>query len=215
MEELNAALQELRETLQTASHLVLSFGTAWVYRLQATQQIVANCHKVPQKHFSKELLSTTDIAEVLRLLFGSIRKTNPKIEIIATVSPVRHLKDGFVENTRSKSHLIAGLHRAIDDSKQVAYFPSYELMMDELRGYRFYKPDMIHPNSVAVAYIWERFAKVWIHPKTVPLQKEVDTIQKGLAHRPFHPESSSHQKFKADLLEKIDQLKLQWPHMRF
>ena len=147
----------------------------------------------------------------MEALFSEIKKVNPSATLIFTVSPVRHLKDGFVENTQSKAHLIAAIHGL----QGIKYFPAYELMMDELRDYRFYAEDMLHPNATAIEYIWEKFRQVWIDPASEKLQKEIDSLQKGLRHQPFQPDSEAHQKFQKSLQEKIETLREVLPWIRF
>src|SRR5690606_41752639 len=144
---------------------------SWVYRCLETDTLVANCHKIPQKNFLKELLSVDEILQALEAIVHLIKTANPQAILIFTVSPVRHLKDGFIENTQSKAHLITAIHKLLNQkpssaNRQSHYFPSYELMMDELRDYRFYAEDMIHPNQTAINYIWEKFKMVWISEKT-------------------------------------------------
>ena len=213
---LNDTLDKLSSDLENASHVLITFGTAWGYRYRKTAAIVANCHRIPQSEFSKELLSVSEVTKACNNIARMIRECNAEVQLVFTVSPVRHLKEGFVENMRSKAHLISGIHALLDDTNPgIAYFPSYELMMDELRDYRFYTEDMLHPNRTAIEVIWERFSKVWIHPSTEILRKEIATIQSGLAHRPFHPESESHQAFQEQLQKKIEQLQSDYPHIRF
>jgi hypothetical protein len=130
------------------------------------------------------------------------------------VSPVRHLKDGFIENQQSKAHLLTAVHQQVTNSK-VTYFPSYELMMDELRDYRFYKEDMVHPNQIAIDYIWQQFYVAWCHENTEPIMKQVETIQKGLAHKPFHSNSEQHQQFLKNLEKKKEELLKNFPFMNF
>ncbi|AEM69859.1 GSCFA domain protein [Allomuricauda ruestringensis DSM 13258] len=213
--------QRLRETkigLETSSHIVITLGTAWVYEHQDSNKIVANCHKVPQKQFTKKLLSVTKIESSLNNLVGMIQKVNPHAQIIFTISPVRHLKDGFVENQQSKAHLITAVQSVLSSraqSRELSYFPSYEIMMDELRDYRFYGKDMVHPNELAVDYIWERFKSVWIAEDAYSIMDEVDAVQKGLMHRPFNPDSEAHQKFKTSLRTKITYLQERYPFIKF
>ncbi|HMB62801.1 MAG TPA: GSCFA domain-containing protein, partial [Eudoraea sp.] len=176
--------------------------------------LVANCHKVPQREFSKTLFSPEMISERLNNIVHAINAVNRDTKVIFTVSPVRHLKDGFIENQRSKAHLVTALH-AIIQEEQIAYFPAYELMLDELRDYRFYGADMVHPNALAIAYIWERFASVWISEEAVPVMEEVAAIQKGLQHRPFYEHSEQHQKFLGSLREKMMYLQKEYPFMEF
>ena len=178
--------------------------------------IVANCHKVPQKQFGKEILSVETIENSIENTIALIEKVNPKAKIVFTVSPVRHLKDGFVENQVSKAHLITAIQSTHNSQSTTHdYFPSYEIMMDELRDYRFYAEDMIHPNQVAIDYIWQRFFETSIAEECQSIMKEVDTIQKGLAHRPFNPNSESHQQFLSKLQDKMVKIQKQFPHIQF
>lgn len=212
LDRLNSVVEETREFLKRATHVIITPGTAWGYRYLKTGKVVANCHKVPQKNFNKELL---EVKEDLLASVEIIQKLSPSAAIIFTVSPVRHLKDGFVENQRSKAKLVSGVHDVISKTTETYYFPSYEVMMDELRDYRFYTRDMLHPNSIAVDYIWEKFSESWISSEARQAMKRVDSIQKGLSHRPFNEASTAHQEFIRDLQEKIRQLKMEYPHMRF
>ncbi|CAM1342644.1 GSCFA domain-containing protein [Tenacibaculum amylolyticum] len=215
LENLNNAIQLTTQQITNATHIIITLGTAWVYRHIASDTIVANCHKVPQKQFLKELLSVDEIAECLDSICSLIKAVNPKASILFTVSPVRHIKDGFVENQRSKSHLLAGIHQIIEPRKQRFYFPSYEIMMDELRDYRFYKEDMIHPNTIAIQYIWEKFQETWFSNSAYNTLKEVEEIQRGLAHKPFNPSSEAHQKFLNKLIDKKEKLENKFPFIKF
>ncbi|OYU81663.1 MAG: GSCFA domain-containing protein [Flavobacterium sp. BFFFF1] len=218
LDNLNDAAQQLRQALSGASHLIVTLGTSWIYRHSDTNEAVANCHKLPAKSFRKELLSVDAIAESLQEIIAGARFLNPDCHIILTVSPVRHIKDGFPENQWSKSHLIAAVHTVLNgltDKESASYFPSYEIMMDELRDYRFYAEDMLHPSQTAVDYIWERFKTAYVDQKAYAVMDKVDRIQKGLAHRPFNPETAQHQAFVAQLQNEITQLKSEFPHIRF
>ncbi|SNR14379.1 GSCFA domain-containing protein [Tenacibaculum jejuense] len=215
LQNINTATQFTLTKLLSASHIIITLGTAWVYRFISSDHIVANCHKVPQKQFLKELLSVEEIAASLENTYTLIKSINPKANIIFTVSPVRHLKDGFIENQRSKSHLFAGIHEVVVPRKQVYYFPSYEILMDELRDYRFYNSDMIHPNETAVSYIWEKFSETWFSENTLQTLKKVEEIQKGLAHKPFNSNSEAHLKFLEKLKFKQEQLQKEFSFMKF
>lgn len=216
LNNLNQLLSETKKQLQEATHFIITYGTSWVYRNIETNAIVANCHKVPQKQFTKELLSIDRIQKSIQNTISLIATLNPKCNFIFTVSPVRHLKDGFVENQVSKAHLIAAIYATTNPKQQTLnYFPSYEIMMDELRDYRFYADDMIHPSPMAIDYIWERFTATQIEANAITTMELVQTIQKGLAHRPFNPNSESHQKFEANLKEKIATLEAQYSFMKF
>ncbi|PWK17573.1 GSCFA domain-containing protein [Xanthomarina spongicola] len=215
LKTLNSQIQLTAKQLNSSSHIVVTLGTAWLYRFIETDTIVANCHKVPQKKFLKELLSVDEISESLESIVALIRSVNSSVSIIFTVSPVRHLKDGFIENTQSKAHLISAIHQVVEHKKNLHYFPSYEIMMDELRDYRFYAEDMIHPNNIAVKYIWEKFKEVWINLEAYKTMEEVDVIQKGLQHKPFNPDSEAHNQFIHRLLERKEKLQSVFPHISF
>ena len=218
LETLNKAVAETYKQVKEATHIIITFGTSWIYRNLEKDQIVANCHKVPQKQFSKELLSAEVIQKSIQNTIESIQTLNPNINFIFTISPVRHIKDGFVENQLSKSHLFTALHSNLKskiNNLKLEYFPSYEIMMDELRDYRFYTEDMLHPNQIAVDYIWKLFSENNISEDSFPIMKEVDEIHKSLRHRSFNPESEQHQKFLAKLQQKIDALGKKLPHIRF
>ena len=212
---LNSALEKLRTSLLEASHVVFTFGTAWVYRHLEKDTIVANCHKVPQKKFVKQLLSPDDVSDVLLGIETKLRAINPTCSIINTVSPVRHIKDGLLANSRSKAHLIAGVQEIVSPEKLNYYFPSYEIMMDELRDYRYYKEDLIHPNQTAIAIIWEKFLSSWVASETFEIQKKIAVIQNGLLHIPFNEHSKAHIHFKKDLETKISEIKEQLPWATF
>lgn len=209
--QLNKQIDLTSSKLKPASHIIITLGTAWVYRDVKTNSIVANCHKIPQKQFKKELLTVEEVTSSLKNILSLIRSVNYNATVIFTVSPVRHIKDGFVENTQSKAHLIAAIHQVIKDKS--FYFPSYEIMMDELRDYRFYNEDMVHPNQIAINYIWNKFKQVWISDESFKIMEEVDAIQKGLQHKPFNPNSEAHQNFLQKLDAKINQLQSQFPHI--
>ena len=212
---LNTALDATHQKLKTVSHVIITLGTSWVYRFLQTDKIVANCHKIPQKQFIKELLNVDSITECLQAIVALIKAENSRVNILFTVSPVRHLKDGFVENMRSKAHLIAAVHNCVAPRERINYFPSYELMMDELRDYRFYEPDMIHPNDLGLDYIWEKFKATWILKDAEDTLKSVGEIQKKLAHKPFNKSSQSYLNFSNKLAEEITKLEKKYPNISF
>ena len=213
IDQLNERVVATKNYIKNASHIVITLGTAWVYNFIETDKIVANCHKVPQNKFKKVLLSVDEISNMLRNILKQIRSINYNATVIFTVSPVRHLKDGFIENSQSKAHLLAAIHDVV--SNKSFYFPSYEIMMDELRDYRFYSEDMIHPNATAINYIWEKFQKVWLSPDALKIMNNVGVVQKGMKHKPFNPRSEAHLKFVEQLEVKNKQLQNQFTHMVF
>ena len=212
---LNSIANTTYNTIKEATHIIITLGTSWVYTHIDSKKTVANCHKVPQKEFSKHLLSVDTISENLKTITRLIRSINKNGSIIFTVSPVRHTKDGFIENTRSKSHLISAIHNSIKNTPNHFYFPSYEIMMDELRDYRFYKEDMIHPNKTAVTYIWEKFISTWFNEESLKTMQKVEEIQKGLAHKPFNPDSEAHKKFIKNIAQKKETLLQAFPFLNF
>lgn len=217
LDKLNANAASFRSEIVQASHLIITLGTSWVYRNIETDTVVANCHKVPQKQFKKELLAVGEIKASLEQIVSQVTGLNPGCSIIFTVSPVRHIKDGYVQNQVSKSHLVSAVYDFLsqDNKSGLSYFPSYEIMMDELRDYRFYTEDMLHPNSTAIDYIWERFSQTNIGEPAFRTMELVDSIQKGLSHRSFNPDSGLHAKFVEQLQRKISFVEDQFPLIRF
>ena len=212
--DINENIAQGHSALKNASHVIITLGTSWVYKWNQNGQIVGNCHKIPQKKFTKSLLSSEEILSSLKRIVKQIRSVNQEAHFIFTVSPVRHLKDGFIENSLSKALLLSAIHEIAKDAG-IFYFPAYEIMLDDLRDYRFYKRDMIHPNEMAVDYIWDLFSNSWISQISRELMTEIDDIQRSLAHRPFDSNSEGHKKFLAVLEEKIEALQLRHPHIRF
>lgn len=202
--QLNQRLRQTQLALQQATHISITLGTSWVYKYLPTNQMVANCHKIPQKEFSKELLSVEVIAESLNNIFRLL----PNKHILFTISPVRHSKDGFFENNLSKAHLFAALNQVLGD--QAHYFPAYEIIMDELRDYRFFAADMLHPNQLAIDYIWERFSENYLSAKAQDTSKEIAAIQKALQHKAFNPDTLQHKQFVASIQKKIEALGELW-----
>jgi GSCFA family len=220
LSKLNRILHQFQIQLEEATHIIITYGTSWVYRLRQAQSdnmgIVANCHKVPQNQFDKELLSVEITQKSIENSVALIQSLNPNCHFIFTISPVRHLKDGFVENQRSKSHLIAAIHQTFDlQLSTFDYFPSYEIMMDELRDYRFYANDMLHPSPSAIDFIWIKFFENYVAETEFPLMNQICEIQRSLKHRPFNLYSESHQKFLSNLNQKIDTLAKQFPNVNF
>ncbi len=233
IDHLNKALVLTHKKLKTASHIIITLGTAWVYKHQESNILAANCHKVPQKEFTKMILSIPKIEESLHHIGALIASINKKATLIFTVSPVRHIKDGFIENQQSKSHLISAIHKFNNQSAlasnpksqetlqpeasklNVKYFPAYEIMMDELRDYRFYQEDMIHPNKIAVNYIWNKFSASWFTNEAIKTMGQVEEIQKRLHHKPFDPNSEAHSKFLEQLTQKKEMLIKTFPHISF
>lgn len=192
--------------IKESNWLIVTLGTSIVYRLKSTNEIVANCHKVPASEFRKEYLTSDEIVADFEKSFQHLKNLNPDINIILTVSPVRHIKDGLVENNLSKSILLDAVHQIVNEYSNAHYFPSYEIMMDELRDYRFYKKDMIHPSEEAVEYIWKRFSESYFDQETMGFLNEWAKIKSALHHKPFQPSSAKHQQFLKNTLALLDKL---------
>ena len=211
IEKIESAKNEAAEFLKKTSLLIITFGTGWAFRHIDKNIIVANCHKLPSRDFHRELLSPENIIANYKELINEIYRINPKVQIIFTVSPIRHWRDGAVKNQLSKASLIYSIHKIIEQYPKIDYFPSYEIVMDELRDYRFYAKDMIHLNETAIDYIWERFAETYITENSFRLMSEVEKIQKAKSHRPFNPKSTEYQNFLYEQIKKTKQLADKYP----
>lgn len=216
LKSINDKIVTTHQFLKEATHIVLTLGTAWGYQHKETNHVVANCHKIPQNNFLKILSTEEEIISSYNELFKVLKEVNSSLKIILTVSPVRHLKDGLIENNRSKAKLLSAVARLTSEVEFADYYPAYELIIDCLRDYRFYKEDMLHPNTQAIDFVWEHFAKTFLFDKeTQKTLEDVSEIQKGLKHKPFNPQSEAHQKFEASLQRKITQMQQQYPFMNF
>ena len=198
--------------LKDARWLLVTLGSAFVYEREH-EQVVANCHKVPTDQFNKRLLHADEVSTVLWDMLKRLKEFNPALKIIFTISPVRHLRDGFMENNRSKARLIQAVHELVEKDTSSFYFPAYELVIDDLRDYRFYAEDMVHPNYAATQYVWEKFAAACIDEPTLQLMRLVNEVNAAMHHRPFNPASDAHRKFLQINLEKVRKLAEQYPYM--
>ena len=211
---INHSIEEASQQLREANVLILTFGTAWVYRLSDTGEVVGNCHKVPERRFERQRLQVSEITATLATILRRFSNLNPQLRVLFTVSPVRHLKDGLHENQLSKSTLLL----AIDElcqmfPEQCHYFPAYEMVMDELRDYRFYAEDMAHPSQQAIAYVWECFVAHCIDADTQLFMQQWEKVVRALEHRPFHPQSEQYQQFVRQNMSKILELKQKYPYL--
>lgn len=211
LEKINASQRHAIQYYKNAKHVIITFGSAFVYELKETNRIVANCHKVPQQHFNKRLLSVDEIIAV----FEQSKIAESKSQIILTVSPVRYLRDGLPENNLSKSILLQAVHQLVSMHNNVFYFPAYEIVMDELRDYRFFEEDMVHPNQLAVDYVWERFCDSMLDDETKNMLEEIKPIITAKNHRPFHPDLKSHQQFLKTNYNKVCELEKKYDFLHF
>jgi len=215
LKDINANLNVANLFLKDSNRLILTLGTAFVWEEKETGNIVANCHKRPQKLFKRRRLSVSEIKEKLLSVLREIKKQSADLEVIMTVSPVRHTNDGFIENQRSKAALILAIDTMCQEENFIHYFPAYELVQDDLRDYRFYGKDMLHPNEVAVDYVWEHFRESLFSDKTKDIYREVKKLKTMAAHRPFQLESAAHQAFLQSNLSKIKNLEEQYDFLDF
>ena len=213
LRKINTTVNEAREHLQKAKYLIITFGTAWIYQNIKTKNVVSNCHKIPSKEFYRKKLSVEDIFVQWAKLLNRIDDFNPNLKVIFTVSPVRHWKDGAIENQLSKSTLILAIHQLRKISENIEYFPAYEIMMDDLRDYRFYADDMLHPSNMAINYIWDQFSKTFFDNKTFEIISEIEKVTKAENHRPFNPDSTNHLKFIEQIREKKRKILNKYPYL--
>lgn len=205
LDGLNSIVVDSHNRLESCDILVITLGTSWIYRDVRSHQVVANCQKQPSSRFIRERLSVESIvASFTELLSAECYKNK---QIIFTVSPIRHLKDGLQENSLSKSTLICAAHQLVEQFENVSYFPSYEILMDDLRDYRFYESDMVHPSKVAVDYIWISFLTSFLSKKSQEIVKKMDKIVKALEHRPIDPNSQRSKEHFLENEKKLEELK--------
>ncbi|MEI6754701.1 MAG: GSCFA domain-containing protein [Paludibacter sp.] len=201
--------------LKKTDFLLVTFGTAWVFEEKKTGNVVTNCHKLPAKNFVRRRLTIDEIVNDYSALISKLKQLFPKMRLIFSVSPIRHWKDGAHENNLSKSTLLLAIHELEHKFSQIQYFPAYEIQMDELRDYRFYAADMLHPSDVAVDYIWKRFSETYFDEVTMKIKKEMEQLYADLSHRAFQPDSAEFllfqkktEKIKLKILEKYPFLKV-------
>lgn len=200
--------------LEKTDFLLITFGTAWVFENVETGRLVANCHKLPASRFLRRRLSVEEIVDDYMSLVSEMRLVNPDLKIIFTVSPVRHWKDGAHENNISKSTLHLAVDTLCNQLENVEYYPAYELLMDELRDYRFYADDMCHPSDLAIQYIWQRFTETYFSDITRKIYKELAEFYSQLNHRPIHPDSKEYLLFKQKLENKQIELIDKYPFLK-
>ncbi|MBS2097797.1 GSCFA domain-containing protein [Carboxylicivirga linearis] len=208
-----SCLSNINETLKTGAdflantdYLFITFGTSWVYKLKESGEIVSNCHKIPSSHFNRELITKESIIETYQDLFKNLLKLNPSLKIILTISPVRHWKDGAHGNQISKAILLLAVDELCTQFEQVDYFPAYEILLDDLRDYRFFDTDMLHPSAEAVKYIRAQFILSWLDELAQEFITQMESIKRNINHRPFNKHSDQHQKFIRKSISKLEQI---------
>lgn len=211
---INTAAAAAAERIEKADWLFITFGSAHAYSLKDNNRMVGNCHKVPASFFHKKLLSPQDVITALDNMMHRLFFRNKHIKIMFTVSPVRYVRDGVVENNLSKAVLLQAVHHLVNKFNRLFYFPAYELVLDDLRDYRFYKDDLVHPNEAAVNYVWEHFTHSCLSPEGQKLLPAIEDLQRAMAHRPFNPKSPQHQQFLQTYAKKTRVLLEQHPYLK-
>ncbi len=215
LEKINSQLQSARQLLTSQSTLLITLGTATVFEHLASGKIVSNCHKLPSDHFKRFRLAPEEVVAALAPALQVLQEKFPGVQCILTVSPVRHLKDGLIENQKSKATLLLAAEKLGQQFPGVVYFPAYEFQLDDLRDYRFYAADLLHPNQQAIDYIWGKFADHYFSDTTQQLNRRIEKILVAAKHRPFHPELKGHQVFLQKQLENMAALEKEFPFLNF
>ena len=213
-DRLKSSLQSAHSHLQTTSTVLITLGTAYVFRSKKTGRIVNNCHKLPADQFVKELLDKSEIEEALKSIIASIDSiSNKNVQFILSVSPVRHIKNGLVEDRLSKSLLLVAAHSIIKNQERAHYFPAYEILTDELRDYRYYEDDLIHPSKKAVDAIFGMFETALLDDKEAHIRAEINNLTARKNHRALFPETEAHQRFLEKLAEDEKNLIERYPFL--
>lgn len=221
LQKINATTEAAHQFLKKADYILITLGSAWVYTLtekaiNATKgTVAANNHKAPNDWFEKRLLRVDQAILVLATMLDKLGAFNPNIKIIFTISPVRHLREGHINNNRSKAVLIQAVHDLLEKLPKLNYFPAYELVIDDLRDYRFYAEDLVHPNYYATQYVWEKFVDACMNEDTKKLMEEIAEIQTAFQHKPFNPSSNQHLNFLKNYFTKTKQLQDQYSFIDF
>jgi hypothetical protein len=221
LNRINTSTSNAHSYLKNADYLMITLGSAWIYTLTEKAvnakpgSVAANNHKAPADWFHRRLMTTEEVLQTLDNTLYRLFHFNPKLKVIFTISPVRHLREGVIENNRSKAVLIQAVHHLIDKFNRLYYFPAYELVIDDLRDYRFYAEDLVHPNYFATQYVWEKFIDSCMDEKTKTLMEEIHSINLAYKHKPFNPSSEQHKKFLKTFYDKTKTLQQQYSYLDF
>ena len=214
LQKINSSQTTAHQFLKEAGWLIITLGSAFSYRLvNEALQPVANCHRAPAQTFAKYLTPINEIIEDLENTIDQLTLFNPTLSIIFTISPVRHIRDGVVENNRSKARLIEAVHHMVNNSDHIFYFPAYEVLIDILRDYRFYDVDMVHPNYPATEFVLEKFQQAFMNAETVQLSEEIKKLVIARKHRSANPQTEAHKKFMHTHLQKTKDLQSRFPFL--
>lgn len=214
IDHMNKCIEEGHKALNEAQLLTVTLGTSLIYRLKATGEVVANCHKVPQHEFDRKMASVSDMAQVLDTMLTRLHEFNPELRIIMTVSPIRHIADGLDTNSLSKAALRIAIYEALSQHRDYCdYFPAYEIMLDDLRDYRFYGSDMVHPSDVAVEYIWQVFQGAYLDDRSALAVARCERVHKRIQHRPMSANRETVQRFNNDTASVVRNLIKEYPYL--
>ncbi|MDQ6609745.1 MAG: GSCFA domain-containing protein [Bacteroidota bacterium] len=221
VEKINSSTDVAHHFLKQADYVFITLGSSWIYALTdkaanaKVGQVAANNHKAPGDWFKRKLMSSEEVFRMLDSVIQRLWHFNPNLKIIFTISPVRHLREGVIENNRSKASLIQAVHQLVDKFDKLYYFPAYELVIDDLRDYRFYAEDLVHPNYFATQYVWEKLVGACMDEKTKAIMEEIHSINLAFQHKPFNSSSDQHKKFLQSYYQKTKILQEQYPYLNF
>jgi hypothetical protein len=221
LQKINSSIQATHQYLKETDTIFITLGSSWIYTLTdkalnaTVGAVAANNHKAPADWFTKRLMSADEVSALLQTTLEQLFLFNQKVKIIFTISPVRHLREGVIENNRSKAVLIQAVHQLVEQNKQLYYFPAYELVIDDLRDYRFYAGDLVHPNYQATQYVWEKFTDACMKEETKELMKRIGEINLAFHHKPFNPATTQHKAFLHSYFEKAGLLQRQYTYLDF
>ncbi|MFN4152000.1 MAG: GSCFA domain-containing protein, partial [Candidatus Sericytochromatia bacterium] len=207
---INDSINESNKFITDLDNLIITFGSSYVYKHKEKNIIVSNCHKLPENAFNQYMLSIEEMENKWIDLINKLKEKNKNLKIIFTVSPIRYLKYGFASNALSKSNLLVLVNKLKNKFNFIDYFPSYEIMMDDLRDYRFYEKDMIHPNEIAIEYIWDKFIHSYIDKKSIEIMNEITKLKKALSHRPRNPNSIENKNFILKNIETAKKIEMEY-----
>ena len=220
LNEINKSQQAAIDFIKKADWILLTLGSAYLYEWKEIntednyKNIAANCHKIPTDKFNRRLANAEELLHQLLKMQNAVLAINPNVKFIYTISPVRHLREGFVENNRSKATLIQAVHELTNETN-CFYFPAYELIIDDLRDYRFFAEDLVHPNYAATNYVWEKFVPAVVDEISQSIMVAINELNAAMSHKPFNPSSEAHKKFLNVNLDKVEKLASEYPYLNF
>ncbi|MFT4752615.1 MAG: hypothetical protein ACI9GM_001153 [Salibacteraceae bacterium] len=206
LHSINHSLEQAHAHLKKSDFIFITLGTAWTYHHDKLKRSVSNCHKISSKNFTKKLTQVDEMVHQLIEAIQDLKSINPSVKVVFSVSPIRHLSDGHFENQVSKGRLFDTIHQLLAIDNSTRYFPAYELLLDDLRDYRFYNSDLLHPSSEAIEYIWSKFSETFINSNTSKTITRIEKLIQASKHQPFNPYSTAHQKFIQKTLNEMNLL---------